>query len=479
MRDESFPSYVRIYPSTLHGEIPLPPSKSHTMRALYFAALASGRSQLYNLLKSPDSAAMISALRLLGAKITTFVQEKQPPCSFNAYVDGIDGHIRDLDPTVVPLVDAGNSGQVLRFIAPLLAFQKTAVKMTGDASVQTLRPMKPLLDALHTLGASITYEGRAGFAPFNLYGPLSLRNEIDVEGADSQPVSALLMALPFLSSEKGIRQMIVRVKNMGERPWVNFTLWWLKRAGLQFTLLSETDIALPLGQKIEAFTFTVPVDASSLAFPLGMALMTHSSVLFRHVDLNDPQGDNKIVSLLASLGAKISYDPTQFQLRVDGPQTLHNAFEIDMDSLIDALPILSAIASASPERGELKLINAASARNKESDRIEATKRLLTMFGVEVCSFSDGLSIADPCCPDHRQKPLPCNESIIPSYNDHRMAMAAIVLAASFPLQQTDGIVIGPVECIQKSFPSFFTVLGQAGLVWREERGARNSQGGAA
>ena len=59
----------RIRPSTLQGTIAIPPSKSHTLRAILFAALAHGSSEILNPLDSPDAAAMINAMRAFGCTI--------------------------------------------------------------------------------------------------------------------------------------------------------------------------------------------------------------------------------------------------------------------------------------------------------------------------------------------------------------------------------------------------------------------------
>ena len=50
-------------------EIAIPPSKSHTHRALLFAMLANGVSTIYNPLRSPDTDTMIAAIAKFGAHV--------------------------------------------------------------------------------------------------------------------------------------------------------------------------------------------------------------------------------------------------------------------------------------------------------------------------------------------------------------------------------------------------------------------------
>ena len=58
-----------IRPSSVRGTVAIPPSKSHTLRAILFAAMAKGNSEIRNFLHSPDATAMIDAMRLFGSTI--------------------------------------------------------------------------------------------------------------------------------------------------------------------------------------------------------------------------------------------------------------------------------------------------------------------------------------------------------------------------------------------------------------------------
>ena len=51
-----------------------------------------------------------------------------------------------------------------------------------------------------------------------------------IDGRDSQPISALLIASSFVEGKTEIR-----VKNPGEQPWVYLTLDWLKKRGISYT----------------------------------------------------------------------------------------------------------------------------------------------------------------------------------------------------------------------------------------------------
>ncbi|MDP7386070.1 MAG: 3-phosphoshikimate 1-carboxyvinyltransferase, partial [Nitrospinota bacterium] len=55
--------------SDLMGTVAIPPSKSHTIRAVALAALADGTSEILNPLESEDAEAAARFYRALGAKI--------------------------------------------------------------------------------------------------------------------------------------------------------------------------------------------------------------------------------------------------------------------------------------------------------------------------------------------------------------------------------------------------------------------------
>ena len=127
--------------SKLQGRIAIPPSKSHTLRALVFSLMAKGRSEISHYLPSPDTAAMIDAIRLLGARVDAAPE--------TLIVQGTGGNLLPAS----DVIHCGNSGQVLRFISALAALSPSYAILTGDDSIRQRRPMQPLLNALTQLGA--------------------------------------------------------------------------------------------------------------------------------------------------------------------------------------------------------------------------------------------------------------------------------------------------------------------------------------
>ncbi len=351
-----------ISPTRLKGSFAIPPSKSQTMRALIFASKAQTPSRIYNTLPSPDTDAMTCALQALGTEIEL--------------------------PTVTPRpwtipkspIDAGNSGQVYRFIRAL-----APVQITGDASIQTRRPIEPLLSGLRQLPHA------------------------HIDGCDSQPVSGLLMAMAFRHG-----MSTLHVDNPGEKPWVGMTLSWFDRLAIPYTCDAFENYTVTGPAKYPGFTYTVPGDFSSAAFPWALQQLGHDITLSDLTD--DPaQGDSAVLALNPLAGG-----------------------EIDVNDIIDSVPILSVLGCFATR--PLTLKNGAIARKKESDRLSAITRELRKMGARIDEFDDGLTI----------HPSTLHGADLHSHSDHRIAMALIVAA----LNAQDTSILSGIECIDKSYPNF-------------------------
>ena len=160
--------------------------------------------------------------------------------------------------------------------------------------------MNALTDALSQLGAECVSTKGDGYAPLIIKGPINA-GEVQVDGTDSQPVSALLIASIFLNGETSIH-----VNNAGEKPWVSLTLDWLDRLNVDYTRESF-DRYIIRGGVIKGFDYTVSGDFSTIAYPLIAALVTQSEITIENIDMHDPQGDKQLIEILQSMGANFNY----------------------------------------------------------------------------------------------------------------------------------------------------------------------------
>lgn len=417
----------RIRPSSVKGVIEIPPSKSHTLRAILFAAMANGTSEVRNFLHSPDATAMIHAMRAFGAKIDITAESLR--------IKGLAGKLQPAE----NVIDSGNSGQVLRFVGALAALCPAYTVITGDPSIRHNRPVKPLLEALSGLGALAVSSRLDGYAPIIIKGAMQ-SGKTHLTGEDSQPVSGMLIACSFLRGKSTIE-----VTNPGEKPWIDLTLFWLKKFGILITHQDYASYTVPGDARIDGFNLTIPGDFSSAAFPIAAALVTNSELTLTNIDMDDCQGDKKIIEVLQKMGAKIDIDDKKKTLHVRKESKLQG-IKIDVNDFIDATPILSVIATYA--EGTTEIVNASIARKKESDRLHAMTTELKKMGANIEEKPDGLIISKS----------QLQGAHLTSWHDHRIAMSLSIAA----LGAKGETLIDGAECISKTYPAFahdFRALG--------------------
>ena len=132
----------------MKGTITVPGDKSISHRALIFAALAIGKSEITGLLEGEDVLATAEALRAMGATI-----EKSGPEDndvWTVYGVGVGGLMQP-----ETAIDLGNSGTSVRLLMGLIASHDISVTFTGDASLSK-RPMGRVIEPLSQMGAEFT-----------------------------------------------------------------------------------------------------------------------------------------------------------------------------------------------------------------------------------------------------------------------------------------------------------------------------------
>lgn len=413
--------HLEVKKSTLQGSLKVPSSKSQTHRALIFAALAKGESIIDHLLLSPDTYQLISCLQKLGAKIRLDGDR--------CFVEGVNGRFVN---TKSPL-DVGNSGIALRFLTALVALSQSTYTLTGDQSLCLNRPMEPLCQALISNGVAISYLDQIGRAPITVRGPFT-GGEIHVNGADSQPVSALLMAAAFAEN-----LTTILVNDPGELPWVDLTLLWLEKFGVSLKREGYSKYYIEPISNMNRFEYSVPGDWSSAAFPIAASLITGSELVLENVDIENSQGDKQLINILTQMGAEIELDPKTHSLKIPGNQRLHG-IDVDINHCIDVVTILSVVACFA--KGKTRIYNAKIAREKECDRLSCTAKELKKMGASIYEKRDGLEIFE----------AKIRGASVDSHGDHRLAMSLAIAG----LAAKGSSIVQNVDCISKTYPSFIS-----------------------
>jgi 3-phosphoshikimate 1-carboxyvinyltransferase len=438
-----------ITPQSFSGELRIPGSKSHTIRRLILAALGEGVSEIVYPLDSLDARSCLGVVSALGAEFTER-RGGDPACPNPPDRDGkkllawtvrgigigAGGAFKAGD---APL-DVGNSGTTLFLALAAAALGTAPVRFIGDGQIER-RSGGPLLDALAGLGATV--ESNHGCVPITVRGPWK-GGRVSIECPTSQYLSALLLAAPLAGP--GVRSEI-DVPLLYEKPYVAMTLSYLKAQDVPYQSAGDYSwFKIPGGARYRPLSGPVSGDFSSAAFPGGIGAITGGPVTLLGLDPEDTQGDKAFFPMIESMGCSVEWlrRGNDRALRVSRFGPLRGG-EFDLNDTPDLLPIMAVIGAFA--EGDTALVNVASARIKETDRIAVMAEELGKLGAQTRELPDGLVIHG------RGRGL--GGGRVDSRGDHRivMALAAGALAAAGPVE------IGSAESAAVTYPAFLEWLG--------------------
>jgi 3-phosphoshikimate 1-carboxyvinyltransferase len=417
----------------LSGEIEIPGDKSVSHRAVMFAALADGVSQIEGFLEGEDTRATAAIFSRLGVRIET-------PSASRRIVHGvgIDG-LRAADG---PL-DCGNAGTGMRLLTGVLAGQAFDSVLSGDESLSR-RPMRRVIEPLARMGARIEAQP-GGLPPLHVHGGAALHGiDYTLEVASAQVKSALLLAGLYASGETVIHE---------PHPTRDYTESMLRAFGVDIDF-APGHARLRGGQRLAGTHVVVPADFSSAAFFLVAAsVVPGSDLCLRSVGLNPRR--TGLLQALRAMGADIVEERHGLQggERVADLRVRHaplHGIEVPehlVPDMIDEFPALMVAAACA--EGATRISGAAELRVKESDRLAAMATGLRALGVEVEERPDGATITG----------ARLREGAVESHGDHRIAMAFAVAA-----QRAAGPVrIADVANVATSFPGFDRLAQRSGF----------------
>lgn len=410
------------------GRITLPGSKSISNRTLLLAALASGNTEIRDVLASDDTARMLESLTKLGVKLDQIGEH-------DWRVHGCAGNFHNKQADLF----LGNAGTAFRPLTAALAFSNGDYQLSGVARMHE-RPIGDLVDALQQAGANISYLGQPGFPPLKIApAQADLSLTIKIRGdVSSQFLTALLMALPLSKQQANIDV----VGELISKPYIEITLNLMAKFGVQvqregwqrFTIAANSVYTSP-GQ------LCVEGDASSASYFLAAGIIA-GSVTVDGIGQHSIQGDVRFAEALSLMGGEISYGENHITAK---KANKIKAIDLDCNHIPDAAMTLAILALFAD--GTSTLRNIASWRVKETDRLTAMATELRKVGASVVEGSDYLQITPPTA----IKP----NAVIDTYDDHRMAMCfSLVSLAGVP------ITINDPACVNKTFPDYFTCFAK-------------------
>ena len=408
-----------ILPGARTGEVHIPASKSQAHRMLLCAAMGENEVTLRCRGLSKDILATVACLKALGASVDA------------------EGEVLHLRPVSAPppglcLLPCGESGSTLRFLLPLVGALGASAVFEREGRLPE-RPIEPLRRELCRNGMDIRSDGARLSCSGQLRpGAFSLPGNIS-----SQYISALLMTLPLLEGESTLHMEGA----LESAAYVAMTEEVLRLGGVQ-TEKTGAGYRIPGGQHCRfAPELSVEGDYSNAAFFLCAGALSERGIRVTGLDPQSRQGDRAIVPLLEEMGAQVASDGSSVTVK---RAALHG-ITIDASPIPDLIPVLSVVAAAAS--GETRVIHAQRLRLKESDRLHSTTQMLRALGAEAEELPDGLVIRGG---------RTLAGGTVDACGDHRIAMSAAVAG---------GICRGAVticgsECVQKSYPDFWTDFQQ-------------------
>ncbi len=420
----------RIRPAkAFRGILTLPGDKSISHRSAILAALAEGKSEIFNYSPSADCESTLRCLRALGANI----EEKGSGIIIEG--KGLSGWAKPRK-----TLDAGNSGTTIRLLAGALAGQNFLAEISGDGSLRR-RPMRRVMEPLRQMGAKI--EAREDeFAPLKIEGGALRAIDYAPKVPSAQVKSAVLLAGLFAEGETIVHEP-VHTRDHTELA--------LREMGAAITR-QDGAVRLQGRPKLKARQVAVPGDISAATFFLAATLIVpDSELIIQGVGLNPTR--TTILDFLAAMGAPVSVVALASRDgELTGDVNVHHApvkgGKISgalTARLIDELPMLAALGPYT--EGGIEIRDAKELRVKESDRIAVMAENLRKMGAEVEEFPDGIRVGGRAAGRLRG-------ATIDPHEDHRIAMAFAIAG----LGAEGETVIRDPHCVAISFPNFFELL---------------------
>jgi 3-phosphoshikimate 1-carboxyvinyltransferase len=441
---------IRPFTQPVRVAFSVPGSKSITNRALILAAMCNQTLTLRGALFSRDTQILCEALKALGFSVDANAAQS------TIALTGLGGKI----PRASAEINVGNAGTAARFLTAFLTLHPAGTyTLDGDPAMRK-RPMKGLMDALKTTGATFTFHGEPDCFPFTLHTKgwtHCTALEVDAR-ASSQILSALLMVA-------GAQPHSVAVKLVGKtvsEPFVEMTLQMLTQFGATFTQPESglTTFAGTSQLQLPSETYRIEPDATAASYFLSLPMVAGGKVILPEGEQITLQGDIDFLKPLAKTGLTVA--KANGHILIEQTKESFEPVEYDFEAISDTFLTLAALSPLLS--GPTRITGIGHTRHQETDRIRAMANELQKLGQMVVEEPDAIEIHPDLAELYARADASkhCGRLLcVDTYEDHRMAMSFAILG-SYDLLQ-DGqpwLQIRDPKCCGKTFPSFFQHLEQ-------------------
>jgi 3-phosphoshikimate 1-carboxyvinyltransferase len=186
--------------------------------------------------------------------------------------------------------------------------------------------------------------------------------------------------------------------------------------------------------EIAAFDIVVEPDLSNAAAFVAAALVTGGKVRIPDWPTQTNQAGDSLRDLLTRMGATVTRDADS--MIFEGSEKLQG-IDVDMHDVGELTPVIAALCALADSPSTLRGI--AHLRGHETDRLAALATEINKLGGNVVETEDGLIIT----------PTPLHGGVFETYDDHRMAMAGVVIGLAVA-----GVQIENIATTSKTLPNF-------------------------
>ncbi len=338
----------------------------------------------------------------------------------------------------------GEGGTVLRFLTLRLSRTSGCYRVLGSGRLlsrphQELREILSFFDVrceVSELGVEITTDG---------WRDPQKTIEVDLSRS-SQFASGLLLSAWELEFD-------LQLCWKGEPVsygYLKMTIEFLKKLGMEI-VEEKGGLKVPRGQRMKKSGVFVEADMSSIWAVAALAALCGEAHI-QEFEFKSLQPDFRFLNILQEMGVRIKELKEEKQLSVYKAHSL-TALSINLKSCPDLFPVLCVLCAFA--KGESFLYGATQLKHKESSRIEKMGELLSKVGITCDVLDDGMRIngIGSSRVDFKKNK---ERIVFDCDQDHRLVMAAGILKRlGYPLE------VKGEEAINKSFPGFLSLLGEA------------------
>ncbi|MBI2519670.1 MAG: hypothetical protein HYV97_04615 [Bdellovibrio sp.] len=405
-------STLEITPSSFLKEIQVPTSKSYANRLLILAALEAKGAIIESLPDSTDVLSMLEAFKHIGIKVQRLDNERY-------FIQGPFPIVEDSVVSKPIYLETGDGGTTNRFLFPLLARGVRPYRLRASLHMQS-RPMQEMESSLSQLGVRIRRGGSSDDFWYEIQGPmLAIPKELKIDSSRStQFASGLFLALADCSTT------VIADALAASESYFALTQDLVKKF------------------RARQINYRVPVDFSSLSYPLALALLGGKAHITNCFERDLFQADSLFLPFLETLGAQLSFN--EDGLHFKGVKK-YKGFEFDCAPCPDLTPTLAFVAAHADGQSRLKNLNVL--HYKESDRVREIVEVLKAFR---CEYA--YNPADEVLTIHGRKAPLLAANITPP-PDHRIIMMAYLF-----MRANQGGKLHNIQHVAKSFPGFFEIM---------------------